>query len=177
MKPATTTASLLLTLVFVGGAAAETRITLTDVHICCGTCVKDINKTLSKVKGVTAKVDQAKKSVSIMAKDDVAGMRALNALMKAGFHGKSDNKKLAMKALLPKGKTNRFVFQGAHNCCGTCVKAITKAAKSVDGVAAVAVEPRGDTFVVEGDDFEVAAIVRAMNASGFFVRPAKKSKP
>ena len=35
------------------------EVKLTNVHLCCGSCVKGVEKVVAKVKGVTATADQA----------------------------------------------------------------------------------------------------------------------
>jgi copper chaperone CopZ len=152
------------------GLRAETKVELTGVHLCCGQCVKTVGGIL-KEAGVEGKCDQKAKTVTITAPDDKAAQKALDALAKGGFHGKSENKDVTIKddSGVKKGKVQSLTLSGVHNCCGNCCKAIKAVVKKVAGVSGDTAEPKKDTFEVSGN-FDAADLVRALNDAGFHVK-------
>ncbi|HLX60239.1 MAG TPA: cation transporter [Planctomycetota bacterium] len=150
--------------------SAETKVVVSDMHICCKSCVAAIDKTLKDVKGVKYTVDQSKDSVTLMADDTASAQAAVDALAGAGFQGKSDNKDVAMKdnSGAPDGKVAKLEVSNIHNCCGKCTEAIDKAVKGVTGVKESTVKPKVNSFTVTGD-FEAKALVKALNDAGFHV--------
>ncbi|MDA0832647.1 MAG: heavy-metal-associated domain-containing protein [Planctomycetota bacterium] len=68
--------------------AKSDKITLTGVHLCCGACVKDVQKTLQDVKGTT-KIDVDREAGSVtLAGTGIVVTDAVAALNKGGFFGK-----------------------------------------------------------------------------------------
>jgi copper chaperone CopZ len=65
-------------------------LTVNDVHLCCGSCVKAVNAALAEVKGVTANT-AAKNAKSFEIKGDFEPKEAFSALEKSGFSGKAAN--------------------------------------------------------------------------------------
>lgn len=160
-------AALAVCLLLGSSAMAATKVTLSNVHLCCGKCEVGANKALATVDGAKGKVDRKAGTIAITASDAATAQKALDALAAAGYHGSSDNDKLAIKDDSgAKGKTKRIVLTGVHNCCGGCGKAITKACNSVDGVQATALKAKATTFVVEGD-FDATALIQAIYKAGF----------
>ncbi len=153
---------------------AKSTVTVKDVHICCGACVRGIETALKDVDGVSAKIDRKAATVIISATDDAAAQKALDAMAAAGFHGTTDSDKLAMKNDSGVGadKTKQLTLTGVHNCCAGCANAAKKACAAVDGVKTTNLKSKEETFVVEGD-FSPAALVKALNAAGFHVRVKK----
>jgi len=45
----------------VSACAADVTVTITDVHLCCQSCVKGVAKAVADIKGLTAKADQVRK--------------------------------------------------------------------------------------------------------------------
>lgn len=134
---------------FVGAAQAE-DITLSGVHLCCKGCAKGVGEA-AKSAGVSASCDLDAGTVTLKGVDKKSGMKAMAALAKAGYHGKSSNKDLAMElAKAPKGKVSSLKVTGFHNCCGKCEKAITSAVAKVKG-AKLNLEKKAKTFTVTGD--------------------------
>ncbi|GIW81993.1 MAG: hypothetical protein KatS3mg105_3800 [Gemmatales bacterium] len=88
-----------------------------------------VGKALGGIAGVKPACDTKAKTVTITAKDEEAAQKALNALAAAGFHGTTDNDKLAIKddSGAKKGKVKRITVSGVHNCCGACCKALKAA--------------------------------------------------
>jgi mercuric ion binding protein len=163
----------LLALTGAVGAENKVKVELTGVHLCCGGCVKTVGALL-KASGVEAQCNQQKKTVTITAPDVKAAQKALDALAKAGFYGKSDNQEVAIKndSGAKKGKVESLTLTGAHNCCGMCCKAIKATVKKVEGVKADTAEPKKDTFEVTGN-FDAEQLVKALNAAGFHVKVKK----
>ena len=48
-------------------AVAETKVTVSDTHLCCGQCLKAVDATLKDMQGVTFKSDQGAKTIEIVA--------------------------------------------------------------------------------------------------------------
>jgi mercuric ion binding protein len=157
-----------------GMVYAETKVELTEVHLCCGNCVKTVGTILKDVDGVQAKCDQKKKTVTITATDDKTAQKALDALAKGGFHGKTENKDVAIKddSGATKGKVQSLTVTGIHNCCNQCSTTIKAVLKKVDGVSADTATAKKDTFEVTGN-FDAADLVKALNAAGFHVKVQK----
>src|SRR5690349_1129025 len=84
-------------LVLTPAAQAETTVKLSDVHLCCNACVKGVDKALGKVSDVTTEIDKDAGTVVIKAQNDAAAQKAVKAMADAGYHGKADNTKFAMK--------------------------------------------------------------------------------
>lgn len=155
--------ALALCLLLGANALADTTVTLSGVHLCCGRCTKVVNATVDKIADASADINNKAGTITIKALNDERAQKALDALSAAGFYGKSDNKNITIKKNEAKGTSKRAEFVGFHNCCKQCVKVIEKTANSVDGVQGVAVNK--DSLVVEGD-FKLAAILRAFNKVG-----------
>ncbi|HEY8505334.1 MAG TPA: heavy-metal-associated domain-containing protein [Gemmataceae bacterium] len=154
-------------------AAAEVKVTLKDVHLCCGGCVKGVAAALKGIEGVKPACDRDAGTVTLTAADEAAARKALAALARAGYYGKSDSDKLAVPTPkgLPSGKVKTLTLAGFHNCCDACAEGITEAVQKVDGVERVTVTRR--TLTATGN-FDAAAVVKAMHDAGFSVRAGKK---
>jgi catalase len=146
----------------------EIQVEVTGVHLCCQGCVDAVDAAVKNVARVTSRCDMEKKTVSLRASDGAAAQKALDAIEAAGFHGTTDNARLAMKAVssIPRGRVKTLKVSGIHNCCGLCCKAIKEAIATVDGVTGDTATPGATTFEVTGD-FQAAALVKALNAAGF----------
>ena len=57
-------------------AAAETKVTISDTHLCCGQCLRAVDATLKDMAGVTFKSDQGAKTIAITARVDANGDHA-----------------------------------------------------------------------------------------------------
>src|SRR5262245_28956730 len=152
-------------------ARAETKVELKGTHLCCGQCVRAANDILKGVDGVTGKVDQKAKTITIMAKDDATAQKAIDALAAGGFHGETDSATVKVKddSGAKKGKVKTLTLTGIHNCCGQCNNAIKSTLKKVDGVTSDTAKQKSDSFDVTGD-FDAEAVVKALNAAGFHVK-------
>ncbi len=164
-------ASVCSFLALAGGARAETKVELKGVHLCCGACVTAANKILKEVDGVKGACDRNNKTITITAPDDATAQKALDALAAGGFHGDTGNKELAIKddSGASAGKSKKVTVSGIHNCCGACTTGINTALKKVEGVTGNTAKPRQTSFEVTGD-FDVAEMVKTLNAAGYHVK-------
>ncbi len=169
-------ASLLAVTFFSMGAAlkAEESATYSDVHLCCGACVRAVQGAVGKVDGATVKVDSNAGTVTIAAADAKTLKAAAKAMADAGFHGTADKKEYALDddSGASSEKAQRIVLVGVHNCCAGCANAVEDACKEVDGVKAIGIKSRQTECVVEGN-FVPADVVKALNQAGFHVRIKK----
>src|SRR5262249_37293798 len=133
--------------------------------------VKTVGSILSGMPGVNGQCDQKKRTVTITAPDDQTAQKALDALAKGGFHGKSDHKDLAIKEDSgdKKGKVQSLTLTGIHDCCNNCNKTIKAVVKKVEGVSGDPAEAKKNTFEVTGN-FDAMELVKALNAAGFHVK-------
>jgi periplasmic mercuric ion binding protein len=162
---------ILLILYFLSYAAfAVTKVTLSDVHICCVTCQEAIEHAVLGVKGANVSVDRDTNRVAISASDDSVVQAALEAVANAGFYGKSDNGTIAIKTSAVDGISSSAEFIGFHNCCGGCSASLEDTVKSIAGVQTVTVSNR--SCLVKGD-FNVASVLKAINNAGFSVSVKK----
>jgi copper chaperone CopZ len=162
---------MLLPLVAVSFAAAETTVTIEKTHLCCASCVKAVAKAVDSVPGTKAVCDQKADKITITAPDEALGQKAVDALSAAGFYGTVTGATIKDDAGAPEGKVKSLSVT-THNCCKKCTAAIDKVIKSVPGATGTS-EPKVDTFTVTGD-FDAAALVKAFNEAGFSVKVAAK---
>jgi copper chaperone CopZ len=165
---------MVLALALTGAAQAETKVELKGVHLCCPMCVSAVGGILKKIDGVEGKCDQAAKTVTITAPDNATAQKAVDALAAGGFQGTSNNKDITVKddSGAEKGKAKSVTVTGVHNCCRQCTQAIQATLKKVEGVTGDTVKARENTFEVTGD-FDVQALVKALNDAGFHVKVKK----
>ena len=165
---------ILLGSVFAFSANAESSTKISDVHLCCGSCVKGVEKAVGEVKEVTAAVDKDAGTVTLTGPDKAAIQKAANALTAAGYFGKSSNNEIKLAADTgAKGKkVQTLKLEGVHLCCGKCVSAVEKAVKSVSGVQAHTAKKNAESFEVTGD-FNDAEVLKALQNAGFTGKVAK----
>jgi len=148
MKIILTTIALALAL---SARAADVTVTITDVHICCQSCVKGVAKAVANVKGLTARTDQDAGTVTLTGPDTATVQRGADALVAAGFFGKSSDP--AIKINAETGAKNQKVqsikIEGLHLCCGKCVNSVNEVLGTVPGVT-------GNTAAKGAKSFEVA---------------------
>jgi copper chaperone CopZ len=148
-------------------ARAESMATLTKVHLCCKGCVTALEKSVAKVPDVKCDATQKEGKVVLTAADDKTLQKAVDAIAKAGFHGRLDNKAVKFTAVkVPEGKVQRLEIVGVHNCCGACAKAIKAALAKVEGVEGDNLKPKAKSFVIEGD-FVAKDAIKAIERAGF----------
>lgn len=148
-------------------------VTLSEMHICCGGCVKAIEKA-AKVDGVQAQVDQDEATVVLTAASYKDVQKSLNELAKAGFCGKIEDDTQAGEVKFSEiktaeGKVKKLVVKHVHNCCRGCSDALVEAVEGVDGVSSHTIKPKTVEFVVEGN-FDPGDVVQALEEAGFYPR-------
>lgn len=150
--------------------AADYTVTLSDVHLCCSSCVKDAQKAVSSVTGSSAAADKDAQTVTVTASDEDTAQKAVDALVGAGFYGKpSDPAIHLIQSSVPAGTVSSLTVNDVHLCCNGCVKAVNKAVAAVSGVTGTTAAKDADSFQITGN-FDAKAAIDALNAAGF---PAK----
>src|SRR5262245_61128784 len=71
-------------------ASAEVTAKISDVHLCCKGCVDGVEKAVSKVDGAKAAIDSDAGTVALSGPDKATVQKAADAMVKAGYFGKSD---------------------------------------------------------------------------------------
>ncbi len=153
----------------------EVTVTLSDVHLCCGGCVKAVEKIKAVEKfrideKVEIKADRGEKTITIDAPSGKQAERALKAILTSGYFGKSDHNVLKIEDPRGKGedfKSNIMTVKGVHICCGGCVKAANAALKEVEGVSEHEIEEGDTQFFVKGENFKPYDVMMALRAAGF----------
>jgi copper chaperone CopZ len=162
-----------LALLIVAELRAETKVTISGTHLCCGQCLRAVDATLKDIKGVTHTRSQEAKTIELTAESDAAAQKAVDALAAAGFYGKTNSDKVKYAEVVAgKEPVERLEVAGVHNCCGACTNAIKKAIGAVEGVTANTVKPKEQGFVVEGK-FKPVDLVQALLDAGFYVQIKK----
>ena len=146
-------------------SAAATKVTLSGVHLCCKGCVKGVTKAID-TSGGKATCDAKAGTVVISGTKEVVE-KALEAVAKAGYYGKSDNEALAIACQggAKDEKVKSLTLSGTHLCCGKCVKAVAKAVDATEGADAHTAKKGSKTFEVTGD-FNAGAIIKALHDNG-----------
>jgi copper chaperone CopZ len=154
--------------------AADVTAKISGVHLCCKGCVSSAEKAVATVKGVTASVDQDAETVSLTGPNTATVQKAADALVAAGYFGKSDNTSVKMVADTgAKGeKVQTLKLEGVHLCCGKCVSTVDKAVKSVSGVKEHTASKNAKSFEVTGD-FKDKEVVEALQKAGLTGKVAK----
>jgi periplasmic mercuric ion binding protein len=166
-------AGVLGLMLFARTAAAETKVTVSDTHLCCGQCLRAVDATLKDMAGVKHTSSQQAKTIEIVADSDEAAQKAIDALAAAGFYGKLSNDKLKFKPVVSaESNVTKLDLAGIHNCCGQCTTAIKKAITDVNGVTGTDIAARKTEFAVEGN-FKPSDIVKALLDAGFYVQVKK----
>ncbi|MGA2243555.1 MAG: hypothetical protein ABSH48_01045 [Verrucomicrobiota bacterium] len=133
--------------------AADVTVTITDVHLCCQSCVKGVATAVADVNGLTAKADEDAGTVTLTGPDTATVQKGADALVAAGFFGKSGDP--AIKLNPETGAKNQTVqsikIEGLHLCCGKCVKAVNEVLKTVPGVTGNTAAKGAKTFEVTGN--------------------------
>jgi len=161
----------------VNSYAADATVKLTDVHLCCKSCVTGAEKAVAKVDGAKAECDADGGSITLTASDTATLQKATDALTKAGYFGKSSDPKIKVDAMTgAKGaKVQTLQVSNVHLCCPKCVKAVDTALKAVPGVKEQTAVKNAKTFEVTGDftDKDVFAALQKAGLTGK-VGPAAK---
>jgi len=157
-------------LVSLSARAADTSAKISGVHLCCKSCVTGVEKAVEKVPGAKAEVDQDAGTVTLSGPDKATVQKAADALVHAGYFGKSSDADIKLDAATgAKGaKVQTLHIEGVHLCCAKCVKAVDKAVKSVDGVKEQTAVKGAKSFDVTGDfnDRDVFAALQKEGLTG-----------
>jgi len=160
--------SLAATLVFsLSASAGDVSVKLSDVHLCCANCVKGAQKAVGQVPGVTATASQDDGTVSLTGPDSATVQKAADALVAAGYFGKSSDPAVKMNAKTgaKDQKVKSLEIEDVHLCCGKCVKAVSTALGEVNGVTGNTAAKGAKSFVVNGD-FNDKEVFTALQKAG-----------
>ena len=155
-------------------ASAETSVKLSNVHLCCKSCVVGVEKAVAKAKGVTAVVDKDAGTVTLTAADKAAAQSGVDALVAAGYYGKSDSADVSPKdkSGAKDGKVSTLTVSDVHLCCDKCVTAVSKALEKVKGVTGNTAEKKATSFEVKGD-FNPKEVFASLQAAGLTGKAGK----
>ena len=133
--------------------AADVSVTITGVHLCCQSCVKGVAKAVAGVNGLTAQADQDAGTVTLTGPDTATVQKGADALVAAGFFGKSSDPAIKLNAETgaKNQKVQSITIEGVHLCCGKCVKAVNEVLGTVPGVTGNTAAKGAKTFEVTGD--------------------------
>ena len=148
--------------------AADVTVKISDVHLCCQSCVKGAQSAVAGVAGAKAVADEDSNTVTLTAADTATLQKAADALVAAGFFGKSSDDSVKINADTgAKGvKVQTLKIKGVHLCCGKCVKALNDALGTVSGVKANTAAKGAESFEVTGD-FNDSDVFAALQKAGF----------
>src|SRR5260221_8646313 len=115
--------TLVVTAALAAFAQAESTVKLSDVHLCCKSCIKGVDKAVGAVSGASAASDADAHTVTITASDDATAQKAVDALVAAGYYGKSENAAIKVKADTgaKDAKVSSLTINDVHLCCPKCV--------------------------------------------------------
>jgi copper chaperone CopZ len=159
--------TLFVTAAFATTAHAESTVKLTGVHLCCKSCVKGVDKAVSTVSGVTAAADADAETVTLTAPDATTAQKAVDALVAAGYFGKSEDAAIRVSDTsgAKDAKVSTLTVNDVHLCCGKCVKAVNAALGEVKGVTSNTAEKNAKTFEIKGD-FSPKEVFTALQKAG-----------
>lgn len=153
---------------FAVSAMAETTVTITESHVCCGNCVTAAANAVKPITGATAVANRTNGSIVVTAPDAATAQKAVDALVAAGYFGKSSD--AAVKVNAPTGagdaKVTTLQVSGVHLCCPACVTAAKDILSKIPGVTGNTVAARAATFNVTGD-FSPKQLFEEFNKAGF----------
>ena len=154
--------------------AADVTAKISAVHLCCQSCVKGVEKAVGEVPGATASIDKDAGTVSLTGPDTATVQKAADALVAAGYFGKSSDARVKLAADTgAKGKrVETLKLEGVHLCCGKCVSTVDKAVKSVSGVKGHTAVKNAKAFEVTGN-FNDKEVVDALHSAGLTGKVAK----
>jgi copper chaperone CopZ len=147
--------------------AADVAVNITDVHICCGSCVKGVAKAVADVSGLTAKADEDTGIVTLTGPDTATVQKGADALVAAGFFGKSSDPSITINAAT--GAKDQMMqsmtIKDLHLCCGKCVKTVNDVLATVPGVTGNTAAKGAKSFEVTGN-FNDKAVFVALQKAG-----------
>lgn len=147
--------------------AADATVTLSDVHLCCASCVKGVDAALTPVTGAKAVCDRDASTVVITAPDKETAQKAVDALVMAGYFGKSSDSSIKVEDVTGASgsKVQTLTVSGVHLCCPKCVTAVKAILTKVDGVQGNTVVQKATSFTVTGD-FNDKSVFDQLNQGG-----------
>jgi mercuric ion binding protein len=154
--------------------AGDASVTLSDVHLCCDSCVTGVTKALSDVKA-TSVADKDAETVVLTAADKLTLQQAVNALIAAGYFGKSSDPEIKMvnDSGAKDSKVEGTDVSGVHLCCGKCASTVNDVLATVPGVTATDAKKGAKTFSIKGD-FNQKAAINALDTAGLAGKVSKK---
>ena len=160
----TSVATLALTMAVQAG---EVSAKLSGVHLCCPSCVKGVNKAVEGIQGVSATANEEQGIVTLTGPDKATVQKAADALVAAGYYGKSSDPAIKLNADTgAKGKNVKSLeVDNVHLCCGKCVKAVNTALGEVKGVTGNTATKGAKSFTVTGD-FNDKEVFSALQKNG-----------
>jgi copper chaperone CopZ len=160
-------ATTVVALALAGSAYADSSVKLTDVHLCCQSCVKGVQKAVAKVPGVKAESDMDEKTISLTAPDEATLQKGVDSLTAAGYYGKSSDAGIKVNGETGAKdiKVEKLKIEDTHLCCGSCVKAVNKALADVPGVTGNTAKKGETSFEVTGN-FNEKAVFDALQKKG-----------
>jgi copper chaperone CopZ len=167
--------ALVLSIALAPAALADVTVTLKDVHICCTSCVKAIDKATATVNGAAVVSDKDAETVTITAPDNATAQKAVDALVAAGYFGVSSDPAIKVDATTgaSAGNVQTLAVNGVHLCCKTCVTDVNEALAKVPGVKATTAAKGAATFEVTGDGFNAQDVFTALHDAGFAGKAGK----
>jgi copper chaperone CopZ len=159
--------TLVITAALAAFAQAESTVKLSGVHLCCKSCVKGVDKAVGTVSGVTAASDTDGGTVTLTAADAASAQKAVDALVAAGYYGKSEDSAIKVNAATgaKDAKVSTLTVNDVHLCCPKCVKAVNAALADVKGVASNNAEKGAKSFEIKGD-FSPVDVFNALQKAG-----------
>ena len=150
--------------------AADVTVKISNVHLCCQSCLKGVTNAIAGIDGVKATADKDAEVVEITGPDTAAVQKAADALVKAGYFGESSDPSIKMDSSTgAKGaKVQSLKVEGVHLCCPKCVKAVNHALAEVPGVTTNNAVKNAKSFIVTGDfnDADVFAALQKIGLTG-----------
>ena len=159
--------TLAATLALATFAQAESTVKITGVHLCCKSCVKGVEKAVGTVSGATSASDADASTVTITAADATTAQKAVDALVAAGYFGKSEDAAIKVSAATgaKDAKVSSLTISGVHLCCPKCVKAVNAALADVKGVESNTAVKNATSFDIKGD-FNPTEVFAALQKAG-----------
>ena len=154
--------------------AADVSVKLTEVHLCCKSCVNIAQKTAEKVPGSTIVADQEEDTITVTAADTATVQKAVDALVAGGYFGKSSNPDI--KVVSDTGAKGEMVttldVSNVHLCCPKCVKAVNEILSTVPGYTTNNAVKNAKTFTVTGN-FKDSDVFAALQKGGLTGKAGK----
>ncbi len=150
--------------------AQDVTVHISNVHLCCGSCVKGVTNAVAGIDGIKASADKETGVVEITGPDKATVQKAADALIKAGYFGESSDPGIKIDSSTgAKGaKVQSLKVEGVHLCCPKCVKAVNHALADVPGVTTNNAAKNAKSFTVTGDfnDADVFAALQKIGLTG-----------